>query len=68
MLDTVGGETTEKSFQVLKKGGTLVSMLGQPSPALAQQHGVTAIGQMTHANTEVLKRVAQLVDSGTIKF
>jgi NADPH:quinone reductase-like Zn-dependent oxidoreductase len=68
VFDTVGGDTTVKSFKVLKKDGTLVSMLGQPSPALAQQHGVTAIGQMTHANTKVLKRLAQLVDSGTIRI
>jgi NADPH:quinone reductase-like Zn-dependent oxidoreductase len=68
VFDTVGGDTTEKSFKVLKKGGTLVSMLGQPNSALAQQHGVTAIGQMTHANTDVLRRLAQLVDSGAIKI
>ena len=67
VFDTVGGATTEKSFKALKKGGTLVSMLGQPDTGLAQRHGVTAIGQLTHVTTEVLKRVAQLVDSGTIK-
>lgn len=68
VFDTVGGDTTDKSFKVLKKGGTLVSMLGQPNPELAKQHGVTAVGQMTHATTDVLKRLAQLVDSGTIKI
>ena len=67
VFDTVGGETTKKSFTVLKKGGVLVSMLGQPDAAVAQQHGVTAIGQFTRATTDVLKRVAQLVDSGTIR-
>lgn len=68
VFDTIGGETAEKSFKVLKKGGTLVSMLGQPNPTRAQQHGVTAIGQQTHVTTEVLKRLAQLVDTGTIKI
>jgi NADPH:quinone reductase-like Zn-dependent oxidoreductase len=68
VFDTVGGDTTEKSFKVLKKGGTLVSMLGKPSSALAQQHGVTAIGQMTHVTTDILKRLSQLVDSGAIKI
>ena len=68
VFDTVGGDTAERSFKVLRKGGTLVSMLGQPNPTLAQQHGVTAIGQQTHVTTEVLKRLAQLVDSGTIKI
>jgi len=68
VFDTVGGETTAKSFRVIKKGGTLVSMLGQPDPALAQKAGVTAIGQSTHVTTEILKRLAQLIDSGAIKI
>ncbi|MEP6887811.1 MAG: zinc-binding dehydrogenase [Nitrospirales bacterium] len=68
VFDTVGGDTTDKSFKVLKKGGTLVSMLGQPNPTLTKQYGVTAIGQMTHATTDVLKRLAHLVDSGAIKI
>ena len=67
VLDTVGGETTNKSFQVLKKGGILVSMLGQPNPELAKTHGVTAIGQRTNANTQHLNRLAELIDAGKIK-
>lgn len=67
VFDTVGGDTTRKSFRVLKKGSVLVSMLGQPDAALAQRHGVTAIGQLTHVNTDILKRVAQLVGNGPIK-
>jgi NADPH:quinone reductase-like Zn-dependent oxidoreductase len=67
VFDIVGGDTIQKSFRVLKKGSVLVSMLGQPDAALAQRHGVTAIGQLTHVNTDVLKRVVQLVDNGTIK-
>lgn len=68
VFDTVGGDTTEKSIKVLKKGGVLVSMLGQPNPELAKMAGVTAIGQSTHTTTEVLRRLAQLVDSGAIKI
>ena len=68
VFDTVGGDTTEKSFKVLKQGGTLVSMLGQPNATLAKQYGVTAIGQMTHVATDVLKRLAKLMDSGAIKI
>lgn len=66
VFDTVGGDTTKQSFKVLKKGGTLVSMLGEPDPTLAQQYEVTAIGQLTQVTTERLKRLAQLVDRGTI--
>lgn len=66
VFDTVGGEVTDKSFKVLKKGGTLVSMLGQPSQELAQKHPVTAIGQNTVTNTQHLSRLAELVGSGKI--
>lgn len=68
VFDTVGGDTTKKSFKVLKKGGTLVSMLGQPDAALAKQQEVTAIGQFTQVTTEVLTRLAQLVDEGKVKI
>ncbi|MER3424641.1 MAG: NADPH:quinone reductase [Nitrospiraceae bacterium] len=67
VFDTVGGETTERSFKVLKKGGMLVSMLGQPNPELARRYGVTAIGQMTHTNTKRLNRLVQDVDSGNVE-
>lgn len=74
VFDTVGGETTDKSFSVLKKGlpagrqgGVLVSMLGQPNEELAKQYEVTAIGQGTETNATHLKRLTELVENGVIK-
>ncbi len=74
VYDTVGGETTNKSFLVLKKslpagwqGGVIVSMMGQPNEELAKKYGVTAIGQGTQTNTKHLTRLAELVDAGAIK-
>ncbi len=67
VFDTVGGETLNKSFAVVKKGGTIVSMLGQPNQELAEKYGVTAIGQGTVTNTKHLIQLAGLVDSGKIK-
>lgn len=74
VFDTVGGETTDKSFKVLKKGlpagrqgGVLVSMLGEPSAKLSKQYGVKVIGQNTKTNSKNLSRLAQLVDEGVIK-
>lgn len=67
VFDTVGGEATNKSFKALKKGGILVSMLGQPDEKLAKQYNITAIGQNTNTNAEKLKRLAELVDSGKLK-
>lgn len=67
VYDTVGGETTERSFRVLKKGGTLVSMLGAPNPELAKKYGVAAIGQNTKITSERLNRLTELVEKGAIK-
>lgn len=67
VFDTVGGETADKSFRVLKKGGIIVSMVGQPNLALAEKYGITAVGQNTNTNAEHLNRLAELVDSGKVK-
>lgn len=67
VFDTVGGETTDKSFKVLKKGGIIVSMVGQPNEELAQKYGVSALGQNTDANPERLARLSKLVEDGKIK-
>ena len=67
VFDTVGGETLDRSFKVLKKGGVIVSMLGQPNPELAEKFGVSVIGQNTATNTQHLNRLTELVDSGKVK-
>jgi NADPH:quinone reductase-like Zn-dependent oxidoreductase len=63
---TAGQDTAQRSFKVLKKGGVIVSMLGQPDEALAQQQGVTAIGQNSKTTTERLQRLATLIDEGKV--
>lgn len=67
VFDTVGGQTSDKSFSILKKGGIIVSMVGTPSKELAQKYGVTAEGEFTQTDTTRLNRLAELVDSGKIK-
>ena len=39
VLDTLGGETLEKSVRVLKPGGKLISISGPPDPAFAKDIG-----------------------------
>ncbi len=68
VFDTVGGETGEKSLGVLKKGGIIVSMLGQVNPEKAKELGITSIGQQTRTTTKRLIELAKLVDEGHIKI
>ena len=67
VFSTVAGEVIDKSFPVLKRGGVLVSMLGQPSEELGKRYGITVIGQQTRTTTEHLNRLTQLVDSKKVK-
>ncbi len=67
VFDTAGGDVTNKSFLVLKKGGVIVSMAGKPSEELAKKFGVVAIGQNTDGNTQKLDHIRGFVEAGKIK-
>ena len=67
VFDTFSGDTTTRSFKVLKKGGIIVSMLAPPDPKLAEKYQVTAIGQMTNTNTKKLNHLTDLVNAGKLK-
>jgi NADPH:quinone reductase-like Zn-dependent oxidoreductase len=67
VYDVVGGETLEKSFMVLKPGGTVVTMASLPNgDDLAKQYGVTYIAQFTQMTPERLAKLTGFVDDGTI--
>jgi alcohol dehydrogenase len=67
VLDTVGGETYERSFNVLKQGGRIVSMIEQPKQELMDKYGVEALHQFTKVTTDRLRKLAELVDQGALK-
>jgi NADPH:quinone reductase-like Zn-dependent oxidoreductase len=65
--DTIGGKTNRKSYDILKPGGILVSMVEQPDEALVKKRGIRYVAQFTHVTTEYLTKVSELVDTGKIK-
>ena len=67
VLDTMAGETRARSWGVLKQGGILVTILGQPSQEDAKAHGVRAAGIFVQPNPAQLAEIAALVDSGKLK-
>jgi NADPH:quinone reductase-like Zn-dependent oxidoreductase len=67
VLDTIGGHTQERSWQVLKKGGILVATLGISSPDGAKQHGVRGEGVLVHPDTSHLAQIAGVIDDGKVK-
>ena len=66
VLDTIGGETQERSWQVLKKGGILVSLVQPPSENKAKEHGVRGIRLGARPNGQELAEIAKLIDAGKL--
>lgn len=67
VLDTIGGETQERSWKVLRKGGILVSLVGPPAPEQAGQYGVRGVAFSSHASSSDLAEIARLIDAGRVK-
>lgn len=67
VLDTMGGETQERSWQVLKKGGILVSLIQPPSEDTAKAKGVRGVIVGVSPDGTRLAEIAGLVDAGKLK-
>ncbi len=67
VFDLVGGETRDRSWKVLRQGGTLVSTLGQPDQAIAAAHRVRAKGYMTEPNAHQLMEIGALIDARRVR-
>ena len=67
VLDTVGGESLTTVYPTLKRGGTLVTVVGQPDEAKADQFGVHVHRFTAQISSELLTRVAQLISEGQVK-
>ncbi|PFG13417.1 NADP-dependent oxidoreductase [Bacillus sp. es.036] len=67
VLDTMGGDIQEKSFNVLRGGGRLVSIVGEPDQEKAKEKGVRSGNVWLEPNGEQLKEIASLMENGHIK-
>jgi NADPH:quinone reductase-like Zn-dependent oxidoreductase len=67
VLDPIGGDTQARSWQVLKKGGTLLSVVEPPSADKAKAFGIQAVFVASHPNGAELSKIAELIDSGDLK-
>ncbi|MFG2638875.1 NADP-dependent oxidoreductase [Streptomyces sp. NPDC048362] len=68
VLDTIGGETQERSFGVLKTGGTLVSIVPIPdAEAKKARWNIEARSFFMHPHGGQLARLAGLVESGQLR-
>ena len=66
VLDTIGGDTQERSFAVLKPGGILVSSVAEPNQLIAARRNVQALFFLVDVSSERLAELAALIDGGAL--
>ena len=67
VLDTIGGETQERSWLVLKQSGALISLVQPPSEEKANQFGLRGIMSSVQPNGGQLSAIAKLIDSAKLR-
>jgi NADPH:quinone reductase-like Zn-dependent oxidoreductase len=66
VIDTVGGETRERSFGIIKPDGVLVSVVSEPMPERRPSNGVQAVFFLVEVTTERLNTITDLFNRGKL--
>jgi NADPH:quinone reductase-like Zn-dependent oxidoreductase len=66
VYDLIAGNTQERSFQVLKQGGALISTLQEPDKAKALAKNLTVAHYMAKPDAGELNQIADLLRAGKI--
>jgi NADPH:quinone reductase-like Zn-dependent oxidoreductase len=68
VLDTVGGNTTTRSIEVLKRGGILVSIVGHAGdPLVLKEKGVRGTTVLVKPNADELAEITKLIEDKKMK-
>jgi NADPH:quinone reductase-like Zn-dependent oxidoreductase len=67
VFDTVGGDRLQKSLEVLRSGGRLVSVAEEPPRSPADSRGLTSLYFVVKPNRDQLRALADLIDRGDLE-
>ena len=67
VIDTVGGETLDRSWGVLRPGGILVTIAGDAPEAIAAKYSVRGVSMLVQPNRAQLIQIADLIDAGRVR-
>jgi len=66
-IDLAGDKTRERTWQVLKKGGILVSITSHPDQAKAAEYGVRAVHILADRDAKVLEKITGIYELGQLR-
>lgn len=67
VLNTLGGDVHQKSYRVLRKGGTMVCLVAAPFEDEGQAYGVTVKVAQVLPDPEALAKLVELAAAGIVK-
>jgi NADPH:quinone reductase-like Zn-dependent oxidoreductase len=67
VLDSVGKDTLQRSYGVVKKGGFLVTIVARPDPAELEKHGIRGSSLSVAPNSDELAEITKLIEAKKIK-
>ncbi|HZR79293.1 MAG TPA: NADP-dependent oxidoreductase [Chthoniobacterales bacterium] len=63
----VGGDTMRRTYGVMKKGGTMATLISRADPAELEKRGIHGAPVFSHPNANQLSEITKLIDAGKIK-
>src|SRR2546421_3495529 len=66
VLDSIGKDTLARSYEVMKKGGIIVSLVARPDPAELAKHGIRGEALSVDPNSDELSEIGKLIDEKKI--
>lgn len=67
VIDLIGGQTLASSYQIVRRGGIVVSAVAAPDPVALGQRGLRGLRFAMRKDASQLAALANLVDLGIIK-
>jgi NADPH:quinone reductase-like Zn-dependent oxidoreductase len=67
VFDTIGGQTLERSWSVLKRGGILITIVRPPSSDWANEREARGVFFIVEPRREQLNEIARLINAGTVR-
>ncbi len=68
VFDLISGETQDRSFSVVKRGGALISTLSEPNLQRSQDFGIRSGRYTAQPNGAQLREIGSLIDAGKVKI
>jgi NADPH:quinone reductase-like Zn-dependent oxidoreductase len=63
----VGGETMKRTYGVMKKGGTIATLISRADPAELEKRGIRGAPVFSHPDANELAEITKLIEAGKIK-